>query len=209
MRLPASRWALPILSLHLALHSDLTTALQVPQLQPFISALPQLLADYLPESFTANTTTTSADDDDELPPHESLLLRRQSNNGCPSSFNSCSSKGAANVCCVQGSVCSADARGNIACCPSGAVCTGVVSSTITAGTVDGSGVVVVPTGTGGTGLLSSGQATTTTGFGQGTQPTTTTTAQQGGQSSNSGFIVAGTNTVATPARAARAVEIVS
>ncbi|KKZ61232.1 hypothetical protein EMCG_04150 [[Emmonsia] crescens] len=53
------------------------------------------------------------------------LAKRQSN--CQAGFNSCALLGAAEACCQPNAVCSRDDANNIACCPSGAACTGRLS----------------------------------------------------------------------------------
>lgn len=170
--------------------------------QAFTSAIPQLFQTSFNDA-SANTSSVNESD--------ALLLKRADN--CPSYYNSCANLGAAAVCCVQGTTCSADAAGHVACCPSGAVCTGVITGIITAGTVDASGAVVTAT--------ASGVVTTTGGGAVYATPTTTsspsyvgqttTSPVQTGVTTNSGFIVAGSNTVATipGGKAARGVEIVS
>ncbi|OAX77387.1 hypothetical protein ACJ72_08317, partial [Emergomyces africanus] len=53
------------------------------------------------------------------------IAKRQSN--CPDGFNSCALLGAAEACCQPNAVCSRDDANIIACCPSGAACTGHLS----------------------------------------------------------------------------------
>ena len=52
-----------------------------------------------------------------------LLSKRVANN-CPSGYNPCSTLNNSNICCKTDSHCSRDAADNIACCPTGASCTG-------------------------------------------------------------------------------------
>ncbi|KAK2742695.1 hypothetical protein FQN57_005150 [Myotisia sp. PD_48] len=52
-------------------------------------------------------------------------------NNCPNGFNSCAILGEAEACCQPNAVCSRDASNHIACCPSGAVCTGTLTGTAT------------------------------------------------------------------------------
>lgn len=94
-------------------------------LSPFI----QPILDILPQSYTNATAQ-----------HE--LLKRQYSNTCPTGYNNCANMGAAGLCCNPSAVCSADYAGNVACCPTGAACTGTISGVITAGTVDNSGALV-------------------------------------------------------------------
>ncbi|KAG5299443.1 hypothetical protein I7I50_07170 [Histoplasma capsulatum G186AR] len=53
------------------------------------------------------------------------LVKRQGS--CPAGFNSCALLGAAEACCQRDTVCSRDDANNMACCPSGAACTGHLS----------------------------------------------------------------------------------
>jgi hypothetical protein len=69
--------------------------------------------------------------------NDALLVKRQNN--CQLGFNSCASLGASDVCCSQGSTCALDQAGNIACCPSGAVCTGTIRGTRTGSVTSASG----------------------------------------------------------------------
>jgi hypothetical protein len=58
------------------------------------------------------------------------ILKRDDN--CPASYSGCSDQGNANVCCRSGTTCTVDAAHNIACCPTGAACTGTLGATATA-----------------------------------------------------------------------------
>lgn len=55
------------------------------------------------------------------------LSRRQDGSGCLTGTYSCSSQGAAfnGICCAVGQLCALDQANSPACCPAGAVCTGV------------------------------------------------------------------------------------
>jgi hypothetical protein len=147
--------------------------------------------------------------------HDFLKKRQAASTGCPSSFNSCASAGAANLCCYSGATCTVDFSGRSACCPVGAVCTGTVSGVITAGTLSGNGQQVTATPTSGAtgnngngGLVTANSPTSMTNFAT-AQQTTFVQGGSNGQTSNGGFIVAGTNTVATIGAAVRGAEIVS
>lgn len=205
----------------LALTATLTTALQLPNLQPFLSAIPISISDYIPQ-LAPNASSEEA-------VHENL--RRQNSNTCPSSFNSCANLGAPGLCCSENAICAPDQGGHVACCPSGAACTGRISGVISSGSVDASGNVVgggaVAGATGSTsgfgGLATaSASATSTTQSFESAQATTsgnglvlastqTTAADGSGQTSagGGGFIVDGGSTVATPGAAMRAAEMVS
>ncbi|KAK4507126.1 hypothetical protein PRZ48_000860 [Zasmidium cellare] len=189
---------------------SVATSLQLPDLQPFLSALPNVLQDYIPQNLQNSTA------------HD--LLKRQYSNTCPDGFGSCANLGAAQLCCMSGSVCSADQAGAVACCPSGAACTGTISGIITQGTIDASngGVVGgggVVTGTSNSGGIATASASTTSfsfvssgasttsnnGLVMATSQATLATADGG--SSGNGFIVDGTSTVATPGAGVRRAEI--
>ncbi|KAF3480244.1 uncharacterized protein GIQ15_05591 [Arthroderma uncinatum] len=59
-------------------------------------------------------------------PKLAQLVRRQ--NVCPAGFNSCAILGSPEACCQPKAVCSRDAASHIACCPSGAACTGTLGT---------------------------------------------------------------------------------
>ncbi|RMX80584.1 hypothetical protein D0867_16064 [Hortaea werneckii] len=191
-----------------------THALRLPtiDLQPFLSALPISLQDYIPSNLSNQTVQ-----------HE--LLRRQSDN-CPNDFRNCANLGAPGVCCASNAVCSADFAGNVACCPSGAACSGRISSVVTAGTVNSNGAVVggagaaaATTGTDNSDGLAS--ATTTTDFqtptstnagglvAATTDDSNTAVTDDGSQGTNTQFVANGGTTVATPAAGVRRADIVS
>ena len=77
-----------------------------------------------------------------------LLLKRQS---CLAGYTSCSSLGASQACCQPNTNCQLDQKGNVACCPINAACTGIIA---------GTGVVPGTTSTGG-GIILGGSTTTT------------------------------------------------
>lgn len=126
----------------------------------------------------------------------------------------------------------ADDAGNVACCPAGAVCTGVVNGVITEGTVDSDGQLVSATASSGGAVVagggSGGQVVTSVGSsyvvsGSGSAGAGGVGAGGGlvaasspssfglaaGASSGGGFIVDGGSTVATPGFAVRGAEVVS
>ena len=53
-----------------------------------------------------------------------LRILKRSDNNCPAGHNPCTNMDSPDVCCKQGSRCSRDANDHIACCPTGASCTG-------------------------------------------------------------------------------------
>lgn len=55
------------------------------------------------------------------------LLKRQGNT-CANNYYACSNLGAPGLCCPRTAVCSADQRGQVACCPQGNVCTGTIGA---------------------------------------------------------------------------------
>ena len=193
-----------------------THALRLPtiDLQPFLSALPISIHDYIPSTLSNQTAQ-----------HE--LLRRQSDN-CPNDFRNCANLGAPGVCCASNAVCSADFAGNVACCPSGAACSGRISSVVTEGTVNSNGVVVggagaaaATTGTDNSDGLAASTAPTTTDFqnptgttGGGlvaasTDDSNTAVTDDGSQGTTTNFVANGGTTVATPAAGVRRADIVS
>jgi hypothetical protein len=180
----------------LALLAGVVTAIQLPDLQPFLAALPDVFQDYFADSFQNSTAKD--------------LLKRQYSNTCPTGFNSCANLGAPGLCCMTNAVCSADFAGNVACCPSRAVCTGTIGGVITAGTMNGNGGMVGgATGTGPPPTTSFQYAGTPSGDGlvQATAPVTV--ASGGGVATGNGFIIDGGSTVAVPAAGMRRAEIVS
>lgn len=206
----------------IALATSLSTALQLPNLQPFLSAFPISISDYIPQVAPNASTPEQA--------HEHL--KRQSSNACPSGFNSCANLGAPGLCCGSNALCAPDQGGHVACCPSGAACTGRISGVVSSGTIDASGDVVggggavagatgSSSGFGGLATASASTTSTTQSF-ESAQATTsgnglvlastqTTAADGSGQTSagGGGFIVDGSSTVATPGAAVRAAEMVS
>ena len=57
------------------------------------------------------------------------ILKRQDD--CPGGHSACSNMGKSDICCRDGTNCSRDAADNIACCPTGAKCTGSLTGTST------------------------------------------------------------------------------
>ncbi|KAK4634395.1 hypothetical protein CLAFUW4_00678 [Fulvia fulva] len=176
---------------------SVAAALQLPDLQPFLSALPNLLQDWIPQALQNDTA------------HE--LLKRQYSNTCPTGFASCANLGAPQLCCMSSAVCSADYAGHVACCPSGAACTGTITGIVSSGTMNGDGVIVgggaAATGTSNGGGLVGGPSATTTSF----QFASSTQSNNGGlveaTTTGNGFIVAGSSTVATPGAGVRTADI--
>lgn len=102
------------------------------------------------------------------------LFRRQTNN-CPIGYNSCSNLGQAGVCCSVTAICSADAANHVACCPTGASCTGTIGATGTAtGTAAGGGFIFGSSTT--SALSTSSRPSTTTAGAQITAPPASTVA---------------------------------
>lgn len=134
------------------------------------------------------------------------LVRRQSSTSCPTGYDSCSNLGAPQLCCGSNAVCSADYAGDVACCPSGAACTGTIGSVITAGTISsGGGGAVASTGSTTGGVVTASATTTTdSSGGQSTNSNglvvasvTGTAADGSSATSTGGFVVDGSSTVAT------------
>ncbi len=70
-----------------------------------------------------------------------VQLEKRQNSGCPANYSPCPAVTQGAVCCSAGSECQRDQGGNIACCPRGASCTGIISVGSQTGTA-------VPTTTG-------------------------------------------------------------
>ncbi|KAM0723038.1 hypothetical protein Q7P37_001237 [Cladosporium fusiforme] len=183
-----------------ALSATITTALQLPNLQPFLSAIPISISDYLP---SAPQQAPSHDQYKSSPAqttqrhHE--LFRRQDSDTCPSGYNNCENIGAPGLCCSPSARCSADAAGHVACCRLGAACTGSIAGAATAGSTDSDGGFAEATSSGGgdSGLLvtaSTTQGPQATGDGDDNLVT------------SGGFVMDGTQTVATPGVGARGVQ---
>jgi hypothetical protein len=181
----------------LALYATTVTALQLPNLQPFLSAIPITFSDYFPPTVDhANVQRV-----EQSPPSQKSqqqlheLFRRQDSDTCPSGYNNCSNIGAPGLCCSPSARCSADAAGHVACCPRGAACTGTIGSIATT-TGSGSGTSsVTSSGTASSGLL--------------VPASTTQSATATGLTTTGGFVLDGTETVATPGAGMRGAQAVS
>lgn len=126
---------------------------------------------------------------------------------CPTGYKNCANIGAPGLCCANSAICAPDQAGHVACCPSGAACTGSISSIITGGVIASGGSAVTTTtaasqpltvspslsqttATSGGGLIiASGHSTTAT------SPVTTTVAS--GATTDGGFVLVGSSTAAT------------
>ena len=175
-----------------------TRAIQLPSFQSFTSAFPIGLDDYIPPSYSNNASVVEDHD----------LLRRQYSNTCPDDFKNCANLGAPGLCCASAAVCSPDAAGHVACCPSGVACSGTIGGVITEGTVNTYGSLIS-----GSTRANGGGATTTSSFvfaGSTTQTTTGLVVANPSSTTNKngGFVVDGSSTVALPAAAVRGVEVV-
>lgn len=120
------------------------------------------------------------------------LLKRDSS--CPTGYDTCSNLGAPGLCCAKNAVCSADSAGYVACCPTGAACTGTISSIITGGTIAAGGSVVATSTTSGLATTTAGTTTTTSGGGL---VLASSTGQTTTGSTTQGFVIAASTTVAT------------
>jgi hypothetical protein len=179
----------------LALCAATTSALQLPDFQPFLSAIPISISDYFPpasrvESQEQQYNAPEEKTQQQAQPHHNLF-RRQDDDTCPSSYNNCANIGAPGLCCSPSARCSADAAGHVACCPQGAACTGTIGAIVTktsSGSATGSA-----TGTGNSGLL----------------VTASTASSALSTGTGSGFVLDGTQTVATPGAGFRGAQPVS
>lgn len=185
----------------LALYATTIAALQLPNLQPFLSAIPIAISDYFPPAVD-HTTAQAADQNS--PSHKSQqqlheLFRRQDSDTCPSGYNNCENIGAPGLCCSPSARCSADAAGHVACCPRGAACTGTIGGAATAGSTgsDGGFAAATSSGAGSSGLLVPASTTRSA------------TATASGLTTEGGFVLDGTETVATPGAGMRGAQAVS
>jgi hypothetical protein len=187
----------------LAFCAATVSALQLSDLQPFLSAIPISVSDYLPPAAVADKIPPQEQKDDQstqksqqqAQPHLNLL-RRQNDDTCPSSYNNCANIGAPGLCCAPSARCSADAAGHVACCPRGAACTGTIGA-INTGTATGTS-----TGTGSATSTASG--TSNSGL-----FVTASTSQGAVSTGSGGFVLDGTQTVATPGAGFRGAQPVS
>lgn len=182
----------------LALCAATVSALQLPDLQPFLSAIPISISDYLPPTPAdkippqeQQNNTPTQKPQQQAQPHANLF-RRQDDDTCPSSYNNCANIGAPGLCCSPSARCSADAAGHVACCPRGAACTGTIGGIVAGGSTG--------TGTGSAASTASGTANS------GLLVTASTTS---GLRTDGGFVLDGTQTVATPGAGFRGAEVVS
>ena len=83
------------------------------------------------------------------------LFRRQ--NACQAGYNACTNLGAASVCCSTNAICTPDAANMVACCPSGASCTGTLGASGSMATTTG------PLLLGGNGATTTAGSVSTTG----------------------------------------------
>lgn len=186
----------------LALCAATVSALQLSDFQPFLSAIPISVSDYLPPAVAdrappqeQQATTPTQKSEQQLQPHHNLF-RRQTDDTCPSSYNNCANIGAPGLCCAPSARCSADAAGHVACCPRGAACTGTIGA-IKTGTSTGTGT--------GTGTATS----TASGTGDSGLLVTASTSQSALSTGEGGFVMDGGQTVATPGAGFRGAQPVS
>ncbi|PGH00562.1 hypothetical protein AJ79_08165 [Helicocarpus griseus UAMH5409] len=81
---------------------------------------------YQPRFDSANPNPILLDTHNAKDILKALLAKREEGGQCKDDFNSCALLGAQEACCQPDAVCSRDDANNIACCPSGAACTGVL-----------------------------------------------------------------------------------
>lgn len=81
--------------------------------------------------------------------HDSHILDKRQNN-CPAGATSCSNLGNSGACCASNTNCQLDQAGHVACCPSGASCTGTIGANTgssTQASTTTSNAFIVPTST--------------------------------------------------------------
>ena len=189
----------------LALYATTISALQLPNLQPFLSAIPIAVSDYFPPAVDHATVHGVEQSPPSQKSRQQLheLFRRQDydDDTCPSGYNSCENIGAPGLCCSPSARCSADAAGHVACCPRGAACTGTIGGAATTGSTgsDGGFAAATSSGVESSGLLV--PASTTQGA--------SATDDGDGLTTEGGFVLDGTETVATPGAGMRGAQAVS
>ena len=87
-------------------------------------------------------------------PSDSLLELFRRQNACQAGYNACTNLGVATACCSTTAICTPDAANMVACCPSGASCTGTLGVSGSAATTTG------PLLLGGSGATTTGVSTT-------------------------------------------------
>lgn len=134
----------------------------------------------------------------QIATNETSQNLRKRSSSCPTGYDACSGLGAPGLCCASNAICSADAAGHVACCPTGAACTGTISSIITGGTIAAGGTVEATSTS--NGLATTTATTTTTTSGAGlvlASAASSTTGEATTGSTTQGFIIAASTTVAT------------
>jgi hypothetical protein len=63
--------------------------------------------------------------------YDVLQFLKRADNNCPGGYGPCTNMGNSDVCCRSDTICTRDAANNIACCPTGAKCTGSLTGTST------------------------------------------------------------------------------
>ncbi|PSN72759.1 hypothetical protein BS50DRAFT_616305 [Corynespora cassiicola Philippines] len=94
---------------------------------PTALAAPDLVTDFIAP--TLPTSPAGTQNNETYPEVLELLRGRQVDpNECAQGYSDCGGIGAPGLCCRTNQVCSADAAGNVACCPSRAACTGTIGN---------------------------------------------------------------------------------
>ncbi|PSK55315.1 Dihydrolipoyllysine-residue acetyltransferase [Elsinoe australis] len=150
-----------------------------------------------------DSNTTRASENEEF----DLEKRQTVSSGCPNGYSSCAGIGAAQVCCGNNAICTADNAGYVACCPVGAVCTGTVTGVITSGTIPPGGSASTARTTN---VLTGSTSATTTGLFSSATSNNGLIVASGSvtaSASNGGFIISGGQTVASPAGANKGAQV--
>ena len=115
----------------------------------------------------------------------SLELRRRQN--CPKGYPvNCANLNAAGVCCKSNQICTNDFAGHVACCPTGAACSGTIASSGSASTTTGTGAGLSSDSGSATGIIIGGTSSPTSGS---TAASTATGAATGPTSANGGIVI--------------------
>ncbi|KAK0115153.1 hypothetical protein ONS96_013619 [Cadophora gregata f. sp. sojae] len=129
------------------MRSSTTTYLSLLLLPVSALQIPSILAPFYEPRIEDSILLSNESLSTSLEEHSNDLRKRDGN--CPINFNSCSTfrDSAGGACCTAGTFCTTDRARNIACCPTGAACTGTLDVATATTTGLGGGGAVFGTGT--------------------------------------------------------------